>query len=160
MLSVELGPKAAAAERGKLLPPVGLRRSLRQQQDLEDVFWHQVSKKQNVVHDTAMMVPGQINRKRRTENTNTGCEFEIRNLSPASIFVVIWKTHEKCSCEQWSEGLSPYGNVNNLRLSGVKSYMGMLGMLNAEFLAITDIMIWKPSTQERLFLLFLLLIDY
>lgn len=42
--------------------------------------------------------------------------------------------------------LSPYGNVNNLRLSGVKSYMGMLGMLRAESLAITDIMIWSPST--------------
>lgn len=55
-------------------------------------------------------------------------------------------------------GLSPYGNVNNLRLSGVKSYMGMLGMLRAESLAITHIMIWNSSTQERLFLLLLLLI--
>lgn len=55
-------------------------------------------------------------------------------------------------------GLSPYGNVNNLRLSGVKSYMGMLGMLRAESLTITHIMIWNPSTQERLSLLSALLL--
>lgn len=55
-------------------------------------------------------------------------------------------------------GLSPYGNVNNLRLSGVKSYMGMLGMLRAEALTITHIIIWNPSTQERLLLLSALLL--
>lgn len=92
------------------------------------------------------------------KHTHTGHELKIRYSSPASILMVIWKTHEKCSCEQRSEGLSPYGNVNNLRLSGVKSYMGMLGMLKAEFLAITDIMIWKLSIKEKLFLFLLLLI--
>lgn len=58
---------------------------------------------------------------------------QIRNKIFIScvILVAVWKTHEKCSSEQRSGGFSPYGNVNNLKLSGVKSYMGMLRMLRA-----------------------------
>lgn len=45
-----------------------------------------------------------------------------------------------------SGNLSPYGNVNNLRLSGVKSYMGMLGMWRAESRAMADIIIQKQES--------------
>lgn len=135
----DLKKTALAAETGQLLPPVGRGVSLAAPGNV--YFRLQVCTKTELRRwqgglQGAYGRTGQQPAPVLREN--------IRYFS--ALLLLVWKTHEKHSCERRSGGLSPYGNVNNLRLSGVKSYMGMLGMLRAESGATADIMIQKQES--------------